>query len=155
MASFAKLDENNLVTSIVKVADKNTSTEGGIEKESIGLVWLVQQTGHYYWKKYSIHMFKGVHSEGKNSFRANAAQVGWYYNPQYDIFHPPLPTDDDGDGCHSFTLNPTTGWWDPPIPKPELSENEIQNNLCYRWDESTYQEDNTQGWVLKDKSTLK
>lgn len=154
MANFAKLDSNNLVLSIVHVADETTATEGGIEREEIGLVELVKRTGHYYWKQYSFNTFAGVHANGKSPLRANAAQVGWYYNPQYDIFHPPQPVDDDGDGCTSFTLNTTTGFWDPPIPKPDLTEDQITNDLCYRWDESAYQENNTQGWVLKNRVTL-
>ncbi|BCU96563.1 MAG: hypothetical protein CM15mV12_3360 [uncultured marine virus] len=39
-------------------------------------------------------------------------------------------------------LNTTTGRYEPPIAQPYSS------NQRYEWDESAYQADNTQGWVV-------
>ena len=39
------------------------------------------------------------------------------------------------------------GCWDPPIPRPELTEQQEADRMCYTWDESAYQADNTAGWV--------
>ena len=150
MASFAKLDDNNVVIGIIKVNDDITcTTVGKFEREEIGIGRLIQETGHYNWRQYSINMWQGVHSQRKQPFRANAAEIGWVYNPTHDIFHPPLPIDDDGDACNSFTLNTTTGWWEPPISKPTETNEEHSDGKRYLWDESAYQADNSQGWVLK------
>ena len=37
MAHFAKIGLNNVVLSVVVVADRDTSTLGGIEKEDLGI----------------------------------------------------------------------------------------------------------------------
>ena len=62
----------------------------------------------------------------------------------HDIFHPAKP-------YASHTLNTTTGHWDPPIPQPELSEEEVAAMSYYRWDEDAYQADNTTGWILETR----
>ena len=37
MAHFAKLDSDNLVTQVIVVSDSDTSTDAGVEVESIGI----------------------------------------------------------------------------------------------------------------------
>ena len=64
------------------------------------------------------------------------------YNPTYDIWQEAEPKDVLGVACSSWTLNTTTGKYDPPIAKPT-----IVSNATYVGDESVYQADNTQGWV--------
>ena len=108
MAHFAKIGIDNTVLRIVCFDDVYTSTEGGIEKESLGSEWLKEQT-----------------------------------------------VDDDGDIMNSWTVNTTTGVWEPPITKPSSEPTEDERNaasgddLRWIWDESLYQSDNTKGWVLK------
>ena len=59
------------------------------------------------------------------------------------------PTDRDGDTCNSWTLNTTTGKWQPPIEQPTtLTDEQLEAFIYYKWDESAYQADNTTGWIL-------
>lgn len=153
MAHFAKLGIDNLVTQIVCLDTIKNMTNGGIEKESIGVAFLANQSGHENWKQCSYNTRRGVHYDpetgepsGKPAFRANYPSVSprrWYYSSEHDIFYPEKPED-----CHSWTLNTTTGDWDPPIPRPELTAAQIELRQGYEWDEAAYQADNTQGWVF-------
>lgn len=145
MAHFAKLGLDNVVTAIVAVDTIDNMTRGGIESEEIGIAHLVKHHGHENWKQCSFNTVNGTHRvEGKTPLRANYPGIGWYYNSEYDIFHPPKPTP----GYDSWTLNTTTGQWNAPIPEPELTEAEWESGIYHTWDEDAYQADNTQGWVV-------
>ena len=139
MAHFAKIGLDNQVTQVLVVRTIDTMTEGGIEKEEIGVDHLTSLTGHSTWKKCSFNTRENVHLEGGTPFRANYPGIGWFYDSTNDIFYPPRPIDKDGDSCASWTLNTTTGVWSAPISKPTYQ---------HLWDESLYQSDNTKGWVL-------
>jgi len=148
MAHYAKLGLDNIVTAVVAVDTITCMTRGGIEKEEIGLAHLVKHHGHELWKKCSYNTAQGVHREGGTPFRANYPGIGWYYNSEHDIFHPARPSDADGDLMSSHTLNTTTGMWVAPITEPTLTSEEREAGKRYVWDESAYQADNSQGWVL-------
>ena len=157
MAHFAKIGIDNVVTGVLSMDTITTMTPGGIEREEIGIAHLKEHHGHENWKKCSYNTVNGVHidpetgepsADQTKALRANYPGIGWYYSSEHDIFYPPRPTDDDGDLMNSSTLNTTTGQWDHPIAKPALTDDQIANASYYRWDESAYQSDNTQGWVL-------
>ena len=38
--------------------------------------------------------------------------------------------------------------WNPPIERPTLTQEQIDDGYYYTWDEDAYQADNTTGWVL-------
>ena len=143
MAHFAKLGIDNVVTAVLAVDTIDCMTRGGIEREDLGVDHLVKYHGHENWKKCSYNTFQGVHKGGGTPLRANYPSVGWYYNSEHDIFHPPKP-------YNSWTtLNTTTGMWEPPITKPDLTDSEIAAGKFYDWNETAYQSDNTVGWELK------
>ena len=153
MAHYAKLGLDNIVTAVLTVDTIDCMTRGGIEKEEIGLEHLIKHHGHENWKKCSYNTRGGIHYDaetnepsGKPGFRANYPGIGWFYNSEHDIFHPAKP-----EGCDSWTLNTTTGHWDPPIPQPELTEEQKEARSQYVWDEAAYQADNTTGWVLSTR----
>ena len=141
MAHFAKLDGNNQVIDIILINNKHMLTEGGIERETIGLAYIEEQYGVGNWKQCSCKTSVGVHRGGRTPLRANYPGIGSLYNPTHDIFHEPLYKDKDGDVRTSWTLNTTKGIWEPPIACPGVPDAE------YKWDESLYQSDNTKGWV--------
>lgn len=149
MAHFAKLGENNIVLGVQHLATIKNMTDGGIETESIGVAYLKEHSGHETWKQCSYNTSNGAHLKGGTPFRGNYPGVGWYYDSTNNIFHPPRPTDKDGDSCASWTLNTSTGMWDPPIAKPDGGTPILK---AYDWDESVYQADSgspkTLGWVL-------
>ena len=143
MAHYAKIGLNNIVLAVVVVDTRDCMDKDGIEREEIGVEKLIKAHGHEIWKKCSFNTQCGIHEHGKPPFRANYPGPGWYYNSEYDIFHPAKP-----DGYDSWILNPTSGVWDAPITQPELTEEQKKAFLYYTWDEAAYQADNTTGWVL-------
>lgn len=147
MASFAKLGVDNIVTDIVHVDTIDNMTSGGIEKEEIGIAHLTKHHGHENWRQCSYNTLRGQHLDGKTPFRANYPGIGWYYDSTNDIFYEPRPTDMDGESCASWTLNTTTGHYDPPITRPTETEQMITDGKKWKWDESAHQADNTTGWV--------
>ena len=147
MAHFAKLGIDNIVTDILHVDTIDTMTSGGIEKEEIGVAHLTKHHGHENWKQCSYNTHLGQHDDGKTPMRANYPGIGWYYDSTNDIFYEPRPTDMDGESCTSWTLNTTTGVYDPPIALPSLTTQMITDGKKWKWDESAYQADNTKGWV--------
>ena len=149
MAHFAKLGIDNEVIAVFVMDNITTMTNGGIEKEEIGITHLIKHHGHENWRKCSYNTHNGVHAEGKTPFRANYPSIGDYYSNEHDIFHKPRPSDADGDLMNSHTLNTTTGKWDPPFAPPALTTEQQTAKSSYRWDESVWVADNTKGWVLQ------
>ena len=133
MAHFAKLDENNVVTQVIVVDNKDiTDPHTGQEDEILGIAFCKKLLGGN-WKQTSYN----------NSTRVRYAGIGYSYNAALDAFVPPQPHD-------SWTLdNETADWVSPLGAAPELTEAEAEAMSFYRWDEEAYQADNTTGWVLE------
>jgi hypothetical protein len=112
MAHFAKLDENNLVTQVIVVDNKDTADAAGVEKEYIGVAFCEKLLGGT-WKQTSYN----------GRFRKNYAGIGYTYNASIDAFVPPKP-------FASWLLNNETGQWDPPVPMPD-------DGKMYTWNEET------------------
>lgn len=121
MAHFAKLDATCTVIQVLCGSDEDEGKE----------LELCARTGDTY-RQTSYNTYGGVHTLGGTPFRKNYAGVGYIYDVARDAFIPPKP-------FPSWTLNESTCRWDPPITKPDGD---------YEWNESAYQSDNTQGWVL-------
>ena len=134
MAHFAGLDENNIVTQVIVVANEDTTDTNGVEVEEIGVAFCKKLLGaETNWKQTSYN----------NNFRVRYAGISYLYSEELDAFVPPSP-------FPSFVLNnPTADWQSPLGPAPELTEEEIASRSFYRWDEDAYQADNTTGWVLE------
>jgi hypothetical protein len=112
MAHFAKIDENNVVTQVIVVSNKDTADANGVEKEHIGAAFCERLFGGT-WKQTSYN----------GSIRKNYAGVGYLYNPEIDAFIPPKPFD-------SWVLNEETAQWQSPIPRPE-------DDGLYSWNEES------------------
>ena len=133
MAHFAKLDENNVVTQVIVVDNKDiTDPHTGQEDEILGIAFCKKLLGGN-WKQTSYN----------NNSRVRYAGIGYSYNAALDAFVPPQP-------YASWTLdNETADWVSPLGAAPELTEAEVEAMSFYRWDEEAYQADNTTGWVLE------
>ena len=133
MAHFAKLDENNVVTQVIVVDNKDiTDPHTGQEDEILGIAFCKKLLGGN-WKQTSYN----------NNTRVRYAGIGYSYNAALDAFVPPQPH-------ASWTLdNDTADWVSPLGAAPELTEAEVEARSFYRWDEDAYQADNTTGWVLE------
>ena len=132
MAHFAELDENNIVLRVVVIANEDCEDGEGNESESVGVSFCQTLFGEdTTWKQTSYN----------NNIRKNYAHPGMKYYSEHDFF-----ADAEGTG-DSWTLNTTTGQWEPPIPSPEPTE-EVS---YWVWDEDVYNADTaspkTQGWI--------
>lgn len=132
MAHFAELNENNVVLRVLVVDNAVVFDENDDEQEQLGISFLKNIFGFdTEWKQTSYN----------NNFRYRFANPGDTYDETLDAFIRSKPH-------NSWVLNSTTTDWDPPIPKPSLSENQIADGYFYEWNEVNYQSDNTTGWVL-------
>lgn len=115
MAHFAKLDENNVVTQVIVIDNKDTADANGVEKEHIGAAFCERLFGGT-WKQTSYNGNK----------RKNYAGIGYKYHADIDAFVSPQP-------YPSWTLNNDTAQWQAPVPMPADASMEKQ----YLWDEAT------------------
>ena len=133
MASFAKLDLNNIVTTVESVSNNvlnNPAT--GQEEEVRGLNFLrnLYNEPEAVWKQTSYNTVGGVHKLGGTPFRKNHAGIGYTYDESRDAFLYPAPT-----LTPSFVLNETTCLWEAPVAMPDLSG--LSENQAYVWNEET------------------
>jgi hypothetical protein len=111
MAHFAKIDENNVVTQVVVVDNKDTADADGVEKEHIGAAYLESVLGGT-WKQTSYH----------GNIRKNYAGIGYTYDADIDAFVAPKP-------YPSWVLD-ENAQWQAPVPMPD-------DGKMYSWDEAT------------------
>ena len=129
---YAELNENNEVI-YVAYMDNEIITDGkGNELEKLGIDHL--------------HFHHGadrrwVRTSYRGNFRGKYAGLGDTYREDLDVFisRSPYP---------SWTLNESTYEWEPPIPQPELTQEQIDARHHYIWLEGAYKADNTTGWFL-------
>jgi hypothetical protein len=130
MASFAKLNSENIVTTVVSVVNEVLKDSNGIEQENIGIEFLktLYNEPNAIWKQTSYNTNAGVHSLGGTPFRKNHAGIGYSYDEQRDAFISPKP-------FNSWILNESTCNWEAPIARPELTQEQIDNKNYYKWNE--------------------
>ena len=130
MASFAKLNNNNVVLRVESVVNEVLKDSNGIEQEQLGIDFLNQlYNTNDNWKQTSYNTHAGVHSLGGVSFRKNHAGIGYTYDSQRDAFIPLKP-------FNSWVLNEQTCNWEAPISYPTDGQR-------YNWNEET------QSWTLQ------
>jgi len=134
MAHFAQLDENNIVTNVIVVGNDDVLDENKFEVEEVGIAFCRTLYGeNTNWKQTSYN----------GRMRRHYAGIGYSYNAELDVFVPPQP-------YASWTLDAETIDWASPLGNPpSLTNEERESGSFYRWDEDTYQADNTTGWVLE------
>jgi len=124
MAHFAKLGVGNIIEKVEVVSNDVATTE------QVGVDFLNNLYGtRDVWKQTSFNTRGGVHKTGGTPFRKNFAGIGYIYDQARDAFIPPKP-------FNSWTLNETTCLWDPPVARPELTQEQIDNNNYYTWNET-------------------
>jgi len=124
MASFAKINSENIVTTVVSVVNEVIKDSNGVEQEVIGVQFLknLYNEPNAIWKQTSYNTHGNIHSSGGTPFRKNHAGIGYTYDSQRDAFIAPKP-------FNSWILNETTCQWEAPITRP-------QDGNMYRWNES-------------------
>ena len=111
MAHFAQL-ENNVVTQVIVVSNKDTSNEQGVEDENIGIAFCSNLLGGT-WKQTSYN----------GNIRKNYAGVGYTYDEGRNAFIAPKP-------YNSWLLDETTCQWKAPVNYPT-------DDKRYTWNEAT------------------
>ena len=123
MAHFARLDENNIVTQVIVVDNKDvTDPFTGQEDEILGIAFCKKLLGGNW-----------VQTSYNSTIRKRYAGVGYSYNRALDAFVAPKPYE-------SWVLNTETIDWESPVgPAPELTEAEVESGSRYEWDEENTQ----------------
>ena len=118
MATFAKLDENNIVLNVIRVSDENARTEAK------GIAYLEKLTNHANWKQTSFNTHRNVHRLGGIPFRKNGASKGYTYDSNLNAFYRPKE-------FPSWVWNSEVCDWDPPCGWPPTDDGK-----AYKWNES-------------------
>jgi len=111
MAHYAQIDENNIVTQVIVIDNKDTADANGVEKEYIGAAFCERLFGGT-WKQTSYN----------GNIRKNYAGIGYTYNADIDAFVAPQP-------YASWTLD-ANAQWQAPVAMPT-------DGKMYSWDEET------------------
>jgi hypothetical protein len=129
MASFSKLNSQNIVLRVESVVNDVIQDSNGIEQESIGIEFLknLYKEPNSIWKQTSYNTRGGVHVLGGTPFRKNFAGIGYTYDEDKDAFIPPKP-------YPSWILNETTCLWEAPVVRPEGKELYDWNETNQTWD---------------------
>ena len=112
MAHFAQLNDENLVTQVIVVANEDTADQDGVENEAIVIEFCTNLLGG-----------RWVQTSYNANIRKNYAGIGYKYDATLDAFIPPQPFE-------SWTLNEETAQWEAPTPYPD-------DGKRYSWDEAT------------------
>lgn len=110
MAHFCQLNEENIVTQVIVVANQDTADQDGVENEAIGAAFCNNLLGGN-WKQTSYN----------GNIRKNYAGIGYTYDPVLDAFVPPQP-------YPSWLLDVDTAQWYAPTEMPD-------DGKRYTWDE--------------------
>ena len=105
MSHWAEIDENNIVIRVLV---------GDNDKPDEGYQWLIDNLGGR-WIKTSYN----------GNIRKRYAGTGYFYDENRDVFLMPSP-------YPSWVLNEETLDWEPPTPKPAVTETTV-----WKWDEET------------------
>jgi len=113
MAHFAKLGVGNIVEKVEVVSNDIATTE----QASIEFLQNLYKD-RAVWKQTSYNA----------NIRKNFAGIGYKYDQSRDAFIPPKL-------YNSWILNETTCRWEAPIPMPTLTQEQIDNDAGYKWNE--------------------
>jgi len=132
MATFAKLNSENIVEQVISIHN-NELLDNGIESEQKGIQFLKSLYGQdTNWKQTSYNTRGGKHYLADNSglsdtqnkaFRKNHAGIGYAYDETRDAFISPK-------SYNSWILNENTCQWEAPVLYPS-------DGQLYKWNEET------------------
>lgn len=123
MAHFAKINDDNVVTRVIVVDNKELINKQTLEEDEIlGMAFCIKLFGG-----------RWIQTSYNGNFRKRYAGVGYTYDSDLDAFIDPKPYD-------SWILNRETIEWESPIgAAPELTESQISDGCLYVWDEELQQ----------------
>ena len=119
MAHFAQIDYQNKVLRVSVVANEDILDDDGNESEEVGIEYLKSIHGpNTMW----------IQTSYNNNFRCRYAGIGLVYNVEHDVFLLPQP-------YPSWILNTETYEWESPVPKPDLTIEQVESGNYYEWNE--------------------
>jgi hypothetical protein len=129
MASFAKINSNNIVERVESVVNDVLKDSNGVEQESIGIQFLktLYNEPNGIWKQTSYNTIAGIHVLGGTPFRKNFAGIGYTYDETKDAFIPIKP-------FNSWILNEDKCIWEAPVARPEDNNSYVWNEQTLSWD---------------------
>lgn len=129
MAHFAVLDDSNVVTNVIVIADEDCQDSNNEESEAVGIAFCTNLLGAGTY----------VQTSYNGTIRQQMAIPGGTYDASKDKFIAPKP-------WASWSLD-SNDIWVAPINKPADA---VDNGgaVAYYWDEEAYQADNTVGWKV-------
>ena len=116
MAHFAQLNEENLVTQVIVVANQDTTDSDGMENEAVGAAFCANLLGGT-WKQTSYNA----------RIRKNYAGIGYTYDETLDAFVPPKP-------FASWLLDTDKAQWKAPVDYPTDEGRYTWNEETKSWD---------------------
>jgi hypothetical protein len=119
MAHFAQLDDNNVVTQVIVVANEELIFEG-VENETQGIIFCRSLFGND---------TKWVQTSYNGNIRKRYAGIGYTYNAELDAFVTPKP-------YLSWVLDDDANWA-APVPMPEDGKSYAWFEPNRRWVEIT------------------
>ena len=129
MASFAKLNSENIVITVESVVNEVLKDSNGVEQEQLGINFLkiLYNEPNAIWKQTSYNTHGGVHDNNGIPFRKNHAGIGYSYDETRDAFIPKKP-------FNSWILNENTCLWNAPVDKPNDGNKYIWNEEILNWE---------------------
>jgi hypothetical protein len=137
MAHFAKITENNEVLHVLTLDNINMLNINNIEEELIGQQYLELHNNwpSHLWIQTSYNTYNNKHLNGGTPFRGNYAGIGYNWDENNQIFWPKKP--------YSSWIKhiPTASWKSPIGDAPELTEEQLAQNIAkshswnYEWNE--------------------
>jgi hypothetical protein len=129
MASFAKLDNNNIVLRVESVVNDVLKDSNGIEQEQLGINFLrtLYNEPNSIWKQTSYNTQSGINKNGGTPLRKNFAGIGYTYDSQRDAFIPQKP-------YNSWVLTEQTCNWEAPIARPNDGNRYKWNEEILNWE---------------------
>ena len=120
MAHFAQIDENNIVTQVIVIAQEKIDTgHWGDPDNWIQTSYNTREGVHY--APSSAGVPAGI-ADGGIPLRKNYAGIGYTYDKDRDAFIPPKPYD-------SWVINEDKCIWEAPVNRPD-------DGKIYDWNES-------------------
>lgn len=109
------INEENIVTQVIVVANQDTADKDGVENEAIGAEFCTNLLGG-----------RWVQTSYNANIRKNYAGIGYKYDADLDAFIPPQP-------YASWTLTEACQW-EAPTPYPTDDKRYTWNEETLTWD---------------------
>lgn len=139
MANYARVNSDNIVIFVTPIRNERITDENGVEHEG----WALP---HLYTSIPDSKDDRWIQTSYNNNFRVHYAGINYSYSDELDAFISPQP-------FSSWNLNAETLDWEPPLgDPPNLTEEQVASGFIYRWNDELYQQDNTSGWILENRS---